>query len=279
MKRSMGWLVSSVAVLGLTGNALAADPPDVLRGSQVFAPGPALYSNWSGFYFGAQGGWGRAHAEFGARADSVLAALLATTPLPGGAGFASVPGVLLPDNINFGSFGAFFGYNAQWEDAVLGIDVNYHYVGSDASASVTAPFTIGLTGAPPTAYNVDVTKTSVISLTDYATVRGRAGWAFGWFMPYATGGLAFGRADITNSARVHYVAINALGVPVADVTQVSTLVQNDQFSWGYTLGLGFDMQLMSGLFLRAEYEYVDFWKFSDRKLTLNNLRAGLGYKF
>jgi opacity protein-like surface antigen len=36
---------------------------------------------------------------------------------------------------------------------------------------------------------------------------------------------------------------------------------------------------MAGLFLRAEYEFVEFTNLGDRKLTLNTARAGLGYKF
>lgn len=277
MKRSMRWLVSSVVALGFGGNASAADL-DYLRGSEVFAPGPAGYANWSGFFIGGEFSYGFAHAEFGGRADIVLSSLLSTLPLPGGAGLASVPGPLLPDNKNFTSFGAFAGYDSQWENAVLGVEVNYHYAGLNTSATQAAAFGIPAAGFPPTAFNVDMSKTALISLTDYATFRGRAGWAFGSFLPYATVGLAVGRADITNSARVHYTAISG-GAVVADVTQVANEVQSDQFSVGYALGAGIDYRLWSGMFLRGEYEYVDFLKFSDRKFSMHNLRAGLGYKF
>src|SRR5215475_3953265 len=257
MKRSMGWLVSGVMALGFAGSALAADY-DALRGSDVFAPRPALYSNWSGFYFGAQGGYGFSRVVFGDQANTTLDTLLATTVLPGGAGVAAVPGLLLPDNRNFASAGVFGGYDSQWENAVLGIDLNYHHTWLDAMSLTTRFLGIPPTGVPATAYNVDLTKTATISLTDYFTLRGRAGWAFGSFMPYATVGVA---------------------LVVADVTQVVTQDRNSQFAWGYTLGLGFDYKLMAGLFLRGEYEFVDFTKFSDRQLTMHNLRGGVGYKF
>jgi len=91
--------------------------------------------------------------------------------------------------------------------------------------------------------------------------------------------VALGRADVTESVRMHYNAVNAAGAVVADVTQVASQEKNDQFAWGFTAGLGFDYKLMAGLFLRGEYEFVDFTKFSDRQLMLHNLRAGLGYKF
>ncbi|HKA75116.1 MAG TPA: outer membrane beta-barrel protein [Xanthobacteraceae bacterium] len=278
MKRSMGWLVSGVMALGFAGSALAADY-DALRGSDVFAPRPALYSNWSGFYFGAQGGYGFSRVVFGDQANTTLDTLLATTVLPGGAGVASVPGLLLPDNRNFASAGVFGGYDSQWENAVLGIDLNYHHTWLDAVSLTTRFLGIPPTGVPATAYNVDLTKTATISLTDYFTLRGRAGWAFGSFMPYATVGVALGLADVTESVRMHYQAINLAGAVVADVTQVVSQDRNNQFAWGYTLGLGFDYKLMAGLFLRGEYEFVDFTKFSDRQLTMHNLRGGVGYKF
>ena len=278
MKSPMRWLVSGVMSLGFAGSALAADY-DALRGSEVFAPRPALYSNWSGFYVGGQGGYGFSRVEFGDQADATLNTLLAGTVLPGGAGVASVPGLLLRDDTNVTSAGAFAGYNAQWEDAVLGIDVNYNHTWLDASSSTTRVLGIPPTGVPPLSFNVDLTKTATISLTDYATIRGRGGWSFGSFLPYATLGLAFGRSDVTESVRMHFQTINAAGALVGETTQVVSQEKNDQFAWGYTFGVGFDYKLMSGLFLRGEYEFVDFIKFSDRKLTMNNLRGGLGYRF
>ena len=236
MKRSMYWLVSGVVALGLAENAVAADAPDFLRGSQVYAPGPAVYANWSGFFVGGEFSYGFANAEFGSRADGMLSSILTGLPLlPGAIGYASVPGLLLPDSKNFTSFGAFAGYDSQWENAVVGIEVNYHYAGFEAAATPSRSFVIPLTGAPPLAYNVDMSKTALISLTDYATVRGRLGWAFGSFLPYATVGLSLGRADITNAARVHYTAVNAGGVVVADVTSAAAETRNDH-SPGLQLG-------------------------------------------
>ncbi len=47
--------------------------------------------------------------------------------------------------------------------------------------------------------------------------------------------------------------------------------------YGYTAGLGIDINLIGGLFMRAEWEYV---RFTDQVDTsINTVRAGLGYKF
>ena len=88
MKRSMRWVVSGVAVLGLAQSAVAADL-DFLRGSEVFAPGPAVYSNWSGFYFGAQAGYANANMDFTSATSLLIAQMLRNTALLNGSALTS----------------------------------------------------------------------------------------------------------------------------------------------------------------------------------------------
>ena len=47
--------------------------------------------------------------------------------------------------------------------------------------------------------------------------------------------------------------------------------------YGYSAGLGVDVNLVGGLFMRAEWEYVRFTSSVDT--SINTVRAGLGYKF
>jgi opacity protein-like surface antigen len=47
--------------------------------------------------------------------------------------------------------------------------------------------------------------------------------------------------------------------------------------YGYSGGLGIDVNLIGGLFMRAEWEYVRFTATVDT--SINTVRAGLGYKF
>jgi opacity protein-like surface antigen len=47
--------------------------------------------------------------------------------------------------------------------------------------------------------------------------------------------------------------------------------------YGYAAGLGVDVNLVGGLFLRAEWEYLRFTAAVDT--SINTVRAGLGYKF
>jgi outer membrane immunogenic protein len=47
--------------------------------------------------------------------------------------------------------------------------------------------------------------------------------------------------------------------------------------YGYSAGLGVDVNLIGGLFMRAEWEYIRFTSAVDT--SINTVRAGLGYKF
>jgi opacity protein-like surface antigen len=294
MKRSVRGLVCGVGVFGLAQSAVAADL-DYLRGSEVFAPSFATYSNWSGFYVGAQGGFGLADAEFGMRAFDLLSTIVAATPQQNAVRLQSPSGALLilpRDNSSFTSFGGFAGYNAQWENVILGLEANYHRTSLDASAFAAAPtFRIAVSGQGNVVFNdIDASVTSRIRLTDYATIRARAGWAFGSFLPYATLGLAVGRADITNSALAHFTQLNSSSAVLGSFDLARTANQAGQFGLGYAVGLGVDWKFWSCFFLRAEYEFVEFMDLGDRRyfsgtevvqrnLALNTVRAGVGYKF
>ena len=52
---------------------------------------------------------------------------------------------------------------------------------------------------------------------------------------------------------------------------------NSHFISGFAGGLGVDVMLCAGLFLRAEWEYLRFTSTVDT--SVNTVRAGIGYKF
>jgi opacity protein-like surface antigen len=61
----------------------------------------------------------------------------------------------------------------------------------------------------------------------------------------------------------------------------ASLGAHEHLIYGYTAGLGVDINLVGNLFMRAEWEYV---RFATNLLNvtdphLNTVRAGLGYKF
>jgi opacity protein-like surface antigen len=127
-------------------------------------------------------------------------------------------------------------------------------------------------------HSVSVTSSSAIEITDMATFRARAAYSFGCFLPYAFAGFALGNADITRSVLVtDAVSLTALGV----FTPLQPLSANDavhnHLVYGYTAGVGIDINLIGGLFLRGEWEYVRFTAVVDT--SINTVRAGLAYKF
>jgi outer membrane immunogenic protein len=273
-------MLGVAVVLGLTQGALAADPAEdmpYLRGSTYEAPTYKTYTRWSGFYVGGQAGYSSATVTYGTRAKQILTSVLANTPLPQQSTMVDqVP--ILPDQAKDKSYGAFAGYNWQFEDVIVGLEGTYNHTSVDSletnTAAAVRPVTNGF------AYLATVSATSGWLLTDYATLRGRAGYAMGSFLPYAFIGLALGRADVTNSGSVTYTAFDAANVlPPRTVTASTTENKSGTFGYGYTLGLGFDWMVWSCLFVRAEWETVQFVQFGNQRISLNSVRAGVGWKF
>jgi len=118
-------------------------------------------------------------------------------------------------------------------------------------------------------------------MIDYGTLRVRGGWATNsFFMPYATFGLAVGRMDINRNVLVTPAATGATppGTVVTPPFAVSENLLN-QFGYGYAAGLGVDFCLMANLFMRAEYEYVQFPDFHGLDAHMHNVRVGAALKF
>jgi outer membrane immunogenic protein len=111
-----------------------------------------------------------------------------------------------------------------------------------------------------------------------ATLRARAAYAWGCFLPYAFAGVALGNADISHSVTVHDAVSNAISGPFTPLgTLNATDAVHNHLVYGYSGGLGVDVNLIGGLFMRAEWEYIRFTSTVDT--SINTVRAGLGYKF
>ncbi|MDP2409801.1 MAG: outer membrane beta-barrel protein [Pseudolabrys sp.] len=147
---------------------------------------------------------------------------------------------------NSKSYGGFIGYNIQLDELVLGFDVGYNR----------------LSGMQTTADGLGGVLSSSLTLTDYATFRGRAGYAFGQFLPYAFLGAAVGR-------------MNYLNVRAGTVTDS----RDNAYSGGFVAGLGLDVALMPNVFLRGEWEFVAFSTVGSTRSSLNTGRVGVGLKF
>jgi outer membrane immunogenic protein len=152
-------LIVAVGVALLASTAAAADLP-AYEPASVIAPGPAAY-DWSGFYIGANGGYGWGDSTF-------------TYRDVGTSSTTSFDGAL---------FGGQIGYNFQVGGGFLvGLEGDFDWSGIDGSDACRNP-----------AFDCKV------DLNWLASARGRVGYAFDRFLVYGTGGVGFGDVDFDTS--------------------------------------------------------------------------------
>jgi opacity protein-like surface antigen len=263
---------------GTVSAAQAADLPDlpILRGS--FTDGLTRSNvNWQGFYAGGQGGYGASDEHFSGTNSTMLAALLDHNVIQQ-MDVANWNLGLGGNSRRSSGYGAFFGYNAQWDDVVLGLEVSYMHGSFGGSSTAFKELVSGSALSDGAFHDVAVTSSASIAISDMATFRGRAAYAWGCFLPYIFGGFALGKADIARSVTVNdAVATSASGPFIPLVPLSATDAVHNHLIYGYTAGLGVDVNLVGGLFARAEWEYVRFTSQVDT--NINTVRAGLGYKF
>jgi outer membrane immunogenic protein len=172
--------------------------------------------------------------------------------LNGGWGFGTSHWSGIPTSFNTsgGLIGGTAGYNMQYGQWVLGLegDIDWADISGHSSACAIGDCRTGLNWL--------------------ATVRGRVGWANDRFMPYITGGAAFGGLEATRPGFVGQSTTKA----------------------GWTLGAGLEVGLAGNWTGKIEYLYVDLGNFdcntacslaASNKIdfTANIVRAGLNYRF
>jgi high affinity Mn2+ porin len=187
-------------VLATCSLALAADLPSSLP---TKAPARVASYDWSGLYLGGHVGYGG--GGFGP----------GTNPLP-------EQGVFLPHSIT-GLIGGYqVGYIKQLSNrVVLGIEADATFTSPQDGAALTrAPFNTTL---------------------DYVgAVRGRVGYAYGTWLPYVTGGFAWGHSHVN----VNDGAGNIVSSP-------------GQYQTGWTAGAGVEFAVGGNWSAAVEYDYVD----------------------
>ena len=148
--------------------------------------------------------------------------------------------------------GGTVGYNWQAGAIVYGIEGDFNW--SDVKGDATCA--VGITCE---------TKSDWL-----ATFRGRVGYAFDRWLPYVTGGGAYGNVKATVS------------IPIAGLAASSS---SDQFGW--TIGGGLEYAFLGNWTAKIEYLYVDLGSFNTGPAPIVNnvsfkeniVRAGLNYKF
>jgi outer membrane immunogenic protein len=222
----------SLAGVGLAAafaqTALAADMPPGRYMPPPRAPAYVPFFSWSGFYVGAHAGYGFGQSNW------------TNIPLGASTGNFDVSGALI---------GGTMGYNMQLGGVVAGVEADI------AWSNIKGTATLFCAGTCQT--NNDW----------LGTARARIGYAFDRFLPYFTGGAAFG-----------------------DVKGSTTLGSFTRNNVGWTVGGGLEYAFVSNWSAKIEYLYVDLGKANcdaacaaapstDVTFTTNVIRAGLNYKF
>ena len=270
------FLLSSVALAGLTVGASAADLPS-RRAPAPYVAVPVF--TWTGFYVGVNAGYGFSGDE---ATRSLFVANIVGLNAPLGAPISG--GVFGNNNRNRDGFvgGGQVGYNYQVGSIVFGVEGDIQYTdfgrGRNNSTSgafgtfapnpflVAAPTGVGL----GTQGNVAFFNNSTLGAnrSDYfGTVRGRLGVAFDRLLVYGTGGVAFRDVGNNNNGAgfgvANGLALAGSGYYVNGIATflgsfVNPSVQRKQDDVGYAVGGGVEYAFTPNLTGKIEGLYVNF---------------------
>jgi outer membrane immunogenic protein len=233
------------------------------------APPVPVYYNWTGFYAGVNlgGAWGHDTHDFFDDATDVDVF-----------GFSDhMDGVIGGGQIGYNwQFAPWFGWG---NGTVLGIEADFQGSSQRRTADIAFRDTDLL--------NPNVTGTVEDKLNWFGTVRGRVGIAFDRFLPYFTGGWAFGERKLNGTL----TATDDAGV-ISDQVAFSN---SHTMTNGWTVGGGFEWAFWGNWTAKFEYLYIDFGNrnnndnvfFVDGNQFNNNqghfidnvARAGVNYRF
>ena len=235
MKRLVASLVS--LTLSYPVVVSAADLP-----MKALPPAPMLL--WNGFYIGG---------HVGGYWDNQTAT---TTAIPAGFGPPAVDGAglagfgILPTNHDLKGSGVlgglYAGYNWQFADWVFGAEADFSYLGG--AKSVTQPIVATFTGAANPFGLVTVSE----GAHSLGSLRGRIGYAWGSFLLYGTGGVAFSDGgNYSLSVVPGALPSNLNGYPGGKVNFNANQV-------GWVAGLGGEWLFANNWMFRLEYLHYGF---------------------
>src|SRR5262245_13948834 len=197
-------------------------------------PPPVLILNWSGFYFGAHGGGGRAQKDVTALPFPFGVATIAPTPFT-----VDASGWLA---------GGQFGGNYQVGMWVFGVEASASWANLKGDATCSATSTTGVVATI-------VSATCSAKVDALGTVAGRIGVAFDRALVYAKGGAAWtnDKYDLT-STNVLLPTFNA-----------------NETRWGWMVGGGLEYAFTDNWSGFAEYNYLDLGTRSIRFVDTTSL--------
>src|SRR5215210_5536239 len=173
--------------------ALAADfDPGPLRGTEYVEPAVAPVVSWEGPYFGGFGGYAQTNFEFGGVFRDPVGHILRNLTIEQEFGLSKLLAAK-SDDARSTAYGGFAGYNTQFEDVVLGVELDYTH----ARMKGVSADSIGRSMVTSDGYfnSVHLSGLASANLNDYGSLRARIGYVTGPFMPFVMGRIALGRFD------------------------------------------------------------------------------------
>ncbi len=228
MRRFILTLGAGLLAVAMASPSFAADLPRPAYKAPM-VPYIAPFT-WSGFYVGLNGGYAWGNADI-----------------------SNVFGNFTTNDQNGWLAGVTLGYNLQTGNWVWGIegDIDYAFIKGNVSNTIGA---CGGTGC-------------TITNTWFGTARGRIGYAWDRFMPYITGGAAFGGLKFEG--------------PFGGSSTHSSV--------GWTAGAGVEWAFTHAWSAKLEYLYTDLgtstcaastcFVSTDFDPKINIVRAGINYRF
>jgi outer membrane immunogenic protein len=243
--RCVTLLAAAGLSLALAHSASAAD----LSTPQIYKAPPPAYFSWTGWYVGANGGYGWGQTNHTATAG--------ITGIPG------LPGLTTGNfNTRGGVVGGTVGYNYQMGNWLIGAEADLDWSNIQGTFNGVVPIPGG---------------TAPFSLSSQLqwleTTRVRAGFVWDHALFYGTAGAAMGGVTATANA-----SAAASGVGAA-ITAADT-----QTRFGWTAGAGVEYAFTNYLSGKVEYLYVALGSqnqivVDNVKFQTNIVRAGLNLHF
>jgi high affinity Mn2+ porin len=258
---------ASVVTLGLSVSARSADfslipaatPPVAAAPTTPLEATGAALPAWTGFYLGGHAGYMAANSNW--RTSGIGAGGLLQS------GSTDIFDRAGPWGPMTGGFQG--GYNYLFPSHfMLGIETDISFPNH---LSATPIFSSAATG------QFGITDTVKL----FSTVRARAGYVFGNWLVYGTGGFAFDRDLLQNTQEAG--VSGGIGVAAGNVNQT-------YFSrYGWTLGLGVELGLSQNWSAKIEYDFMTFGSQNvmfpleaqqyASNLAIQSIQAGLNYHF